>query len=109
MRRLILPSCLALAAALLAGCDDCVRCEKEQDRVLTELGPPEETESRRDGHFITETWFYWEASRSVVFLWDDRECSCSVNHYEIEADGAARPALRFETTSGAPYRQLAPE
>ncbi len=107
MYRTLLAILLALAAGLLAGCGDCVRCDKEQDRVLTEMGTPEETESRRDGHLITETWFYWEENRSVVFLWDERDCSCSVDHYDFAEGGAA--ALHFETRGGAPYRQLAPE
>jgi len=101
---------LALAAGtLLAGCGECVRCDKEQDRVLAERGTAEETESRRDGHLITETWFYWEQGRSVVFLWDERDCSCSVSEYTIETDGSAQPLLHFDTAGRVRHQRLAPE
>jgi hypothetical protein len=101
---------LALAvASLLAGCGDCVRCDQEQDRKLAEWGTPDETESRRDGHLLTETWFYRETKRSVVFLWDERDCSCSVSEYTIEADGAAAATLHFETAGRATGGRLGPQ
>jgi len=99
--------CLLAAAAFLPGCGDCVRCEKEQDRVLAEQGVPDESESRRDGHFITETWFYWEQERSVVFLWDERDCSCSVSEYDFSA-GAAAVELHFETANRTHHQPLGP-
>ncbi len=97
------------ASALLAGCGDCVRCDKEQDRTLSEWGPPDETESRRDGHLITETWFYWERDRSVVFLWDERDCSCSVNEYSFEEGASPEPLSRAETSGAPRHQQLGPQ
>lgn len=94
----LLLAIVLIAAALLSGCGDCLRCEREMDRARTELGEPEATEQRRDGNIVTETWFYYEQNRSQVFLWDDRDCSCSVNTYLFE-DGVAE-ALHFETVGG---------
>ncbi|MCB1163820.1 MAG: hypothetical protein R3C71_13770 [Candidatus Krumholzibacteriia bacterium] len=95
---------LGLVAAA-SGCSECLRCDKEQDRVLTQMGPPEETESRQTGHLVTETWYYWEQNRSVVFLWDDRDCSCSTSTYVFE-DGKRgdEPALSFHTSGSSFFK-----
>lgn len=100
--------CLLAIGTALPGCGDCPRCEKEQDRVRTQLGTPDETESRRDGHLVTETWFYWESERSVVFLWDERECSCGVSEYDF-SEGAATATLHFETANRIHHQPLGPE
>ena len=109
MSRTVLLLLLALGilpAVVLTGCSDCLRCDKEQDRVLTQMGPPEETESRRTGHVVTETWYYWEESRSVVFLWDERDCSCSTSTYVFD-DGGKReeePRLSFRTSGSSFFK-----
>lgn len=98
---------LLLAIPLLAGCSDCLRCEQEMDRTRIQMGDPEASEFRRDGNILTETWFYYEDARSVVFLWDDRDCSCNVSVYIFEG-GEARAApvaeFRFDTARSAFFR-----
>lgn len=85
IRTLLLGFLLILVVGL-AGCGDCLRCDQERDRTLTQTGEPDERSTQVDGHIMTETWIYWEESRSVVFLWDDRDCSCDVSVYDFETD-----------------------
>ena len=80
------PLLLLILFASLAGCGECLRCDQEKDRTHTEMGEPSETSTRVDGHIATETWIYWEENHSVVFLWDERGCSCDVSVYDFEAD-----------------------
>ncbi len=105
------------ALLILAGCA-CKRCEQEQDRILVQWGEPEQTELQQDSHLFTETWYYWEVGRTVIFLWDDRECSCDASTYTFtpeEGEGAratenagspknATLAGRFHSAPPHPYR-----
>lgn len=84
-----------LILALFSGCGECTRCDQEMDRTRNQIGDPDAKEFRREGHILTETWFYWEDDRSVVFLWDERDCSCDVSTYLFE--GEETRELHFET------------
>ncbi len=77
---------LLVLASTFAGCGECLRCDQEKDRRRTEMGEPSEKSTRVDGHIATETWIYWESDLSVVFLWDERDCSCDVSVYDFEED-----------------------
>ena len=112
-RTLLIFGLLLPILTLLAGCS-CKHCEQEQDRFLGQWGEPEETELSRSGHLLTETWYYWEDSRTVVFFWDDRDCACDVSTYTFtpaEREGAEpgeepEPALtlHFRTARTNPFR-----
>ena len=92
--RILIPGLLALLVLLLVlpACA-CRHCEREQDRLLTQWGHPEQREIRKDDNLVTETWRYPSSDRTVVFLWDDRDCSCNVSTYSIPGgrEGAQSP------------------
>ena len=98
-----LATILLIVAALPASGCHCWRCERERERTLIGWGEPEERTVERSGHFFTETWFYWDSRRTVVFLWDDRECTCSVDTYVFD-EGGVTQTLGFRTASPYPLR-----
>jgi len=93
---------LAAALSLTLGCA-CKRCEQEKERLVTQWGRPESSEVARSGHLITETWFYTEAERSVIFQWDERECGCDVNTFFFD-DGEPAGEFSFSTRTSMPTR-----
>jgi hypothetical protein len=95
--RQTIPAALLLAVLVLCSSCDCRRCEREQDRMLTQWGDPERREITKVGHLVTETWFYDSNSRSVDFLWDERDCGCDVDTYT------------FAGSRAAAQREIAPE
>ena len=90
--RLLIPGLLLALLVLLPACK-CRHCEREQDRLLTQWGSPEIQEVRKDDHLVTETWRYPATDRTVVFLWDDRDCSCNVSTYSIPGSREEEPTL----------------
>ncbi|MCP4550106.1 MAG: hypothetical protein GY835_26905 [bacterium] len=113
---------LLLLAAFMAGCA-CHRCDQDRERMQSEIGSPEDIEIVAQGDRTTETWFYWSLGRSVVFYWDEDECSCSVNTFTYEPieeelagkrtvdelkafvrDGGVLDEVRFSTSSSNPYK-----
>ncbi len=86
LKRTLIPFLLLALITALTGCGECLRCDQEKDRTRTEMGEPSEKSTRVDGNIATETWIYWETDLSVVFLWDERDCSCDVSVYDFEED-----------------------
>ena len=53
---------------------------------------------------LTEPWFYWQDNETVVFFWDERECSCEMSIYELGGSRAETPKeSRFSTSRSTPY------
>ncbi len=88
LKRTLIPFLFIALITGLAGCGECLRCDQEKDRIHNEMGEPSENSTRVDGHIATETWIYWETNLSVVFLWDERDCSCDVSVYDFTEDTA---------------------
>ena len=101
LKRLAISILPLILIASLAGCGECLRCEQEKDRTRTQMGEPSEKSTRVDGNIVTETWIYWEDNRSVVFLWDDRDCSCDVSVYDFEDP---EPLATFNTRGSSFFK-----
>ena len=77
----------ALYLVFLAGCS-CRHCDQERERTVLERGEPLDREVERDGTLFTEAWYYWQDDLTVIFFWDERDCSCEMSIYEIGGAGA---------------------
>ena len=92
-------------AAFLCGCK-CEGCDKERDRALSELGPPDERSTEELGGKTSETWYYWSLGKSLVFFSDEDDCSCAVNRYNFPPSENGSEAARGASETGEPGELL---